>query len=230
MSDATQTAADSTTLLGGDATGAQGTAETTTTASTTTATTTEGSTTQTATTGPTAEEKAAAEAKAAADAKAKDDAKPEGAPEKYSDFTLPEGLKLDEAVMGEFQTLARELNLPQAAAQKLVDLGARMQTGNAEQLQATIEAQGEAWGAQAKADKEFGGDKFDQNLAVAKKALDQFATPELKTLLVQSKLGNHPEVLRVFYRMGQQISEDGFVPGRAGASGDPARTMFPNMN
>jgi hypothetical protein len=172
--------------------------------------------------------------KPAADAKPEDkkpeDDKPTGAPEKYEDFKLPEGMQADTPVMGEFATLAKELNLPQEAAQKLVDLAGKMQAGNVEQIQAHIEAQGEAWGNEARADKEFGGDKFDENLAVAKRALDQFGTPELKSLLVASKMGNHPEVLRFFYRAGQAISQDGFVPGRHGApAGDAASVMYPSM-
>lgn len=170
-------------------------------------------------------------AKPADDGKPKDGEKPAGAPEKYEDFKLPEGMQPDTALMGEFGDLARELNLPQETAQKLVDMAGKMQQGNVEHLQAQLTAQGEQWAADAKADKEFGGDKFAENIAVANRALEQFGTPDLKALLVQSKLGNHPEVLRAFYRVGQAISQDGFVPGRAGG-GKPndARSMYANSN
>lgn len=159
------------------------------------------------------------------------DGKPQGAPEKYADFKLPEGVKLDEPTMGKFSELAKKHGLSQEAAQEFVTLGAQMQAGNAQALQAAIDAQGETWAGEAKADKEYGGDKFDENLAVAKGALDKFGTPQLKALLVQSKLGNHPEVLRTFFRIGKAISEDGFVPGRTGtAGGSIAQRMYPNMN
>jgi hypothetical protein len=234
MSDATTaTASTDTTLLGGEGATTSGAA---TTAATTEAggKTTEGqSTTTTEGKDTTADGKPADGAKAEGkegDGKKPEDDKPTGAPEKYEDFKLPEGMQADTPVMGEFATLAKELNLPQEAAQKLVDLAGKMQAGNVEQIQAHIEAQGEAWGNEARADKEFGGDKFDENLAVAKRALDQFGTPELKSLLVASKMGNHPEVLRFFYRAGQAISQDGFVPGRHGApAGDAASVMYPSM-
>jgi hypothetical protein len=167
--------------------------------------------------------------KPAADAKPGDkkpDDKPAGAPEKYEDFKLPEGAKADPAVMGEFAVMAKELNLSQDQAQKLVDLNAKLQAGNVEHLKAAVEEQGQKWAEDAKADKEFGGDKFDENLAVAKRALDEFGSPELKTLLVQSKLGNHPEVLRFFFRAGQAISQDGFVPGRRGAATPSAQSFY----
>lgn len=219
MSDATTTAAATTdtTLIGGDG------AVTTTAAAATTAATTEGTTTTAATTTaePTAEEKAAAD-QAAADKAAADAAKA-GAPEKYEDFTLPEGMTAS-PVLTEFATLAKELNLPQEAAQKVVDLAGRMQAENVTAVQAQIDAQAEKWGEDSKADKEFGGEAFDENLAIAKTALDKFGTPELKSLLNQSKLGNHPEVLRFFVRAGKAISQDGFIPGRQG--GVSAKSFF----
>lgn len=179
-------------------------------------------------------------AKAAADKEAADKAaaaeaaktKPAGAPEAYEAFTLPEGIKLDEPVMGEFQTLAKELNLPQEAAQKLVDLAGKMQLGTVEQIQATVERQSQEWAEASKADKEFGGDTFDANLALAKSALDKFGSPELKTMLSETKLGNHPEVLRFMVRAGKAISQDGFVPGGSGAASKDARSFYSasNMN
>lgn len=165
--------------------------------------------------------------------KPKEGDKPAGAPEAY-EFKAPEGAELNPETVSEFSALAKELNLPQAEAQKVLDFGMKVQQDTIAQVQArmteSVEAQGEAWGNESKADKEFGGDKFDENLAVAQKALDQFGSPELKTMLVQSKLGNHPEVLRAFVRIGQAISQDGFVPGRAGGGGKTAQSMYANSN
>ena len=46
--------------------------------------------------------------------------KPEGAPEKY-EIKLAEGHTLDASVQSQFEAVARELNLPNAAAQKLIE-------------------------------------------------------------------------------------------------------------
>lgn len=138
-------------------------------------------------------------------------AKVEGAPEAYADFTLPEGVQADEATLTGFKTLFKELNLPQDAAQKLVTAQAQNQL---ESAQKTITG----WKDAARADKEFGGDKFDENMAVAKSALEKFGTPELNTWLDKTGLGFNPELIRAFYRAGKAISQDGFVPGRSGAA------------
>ena len=157
-----------------------------------------------------------------------DEGKPEGAPEKY-EFASPEGVQLDPKSVEVFSEVAKELNLSQEAAQKVIDkVGPAMAARQAEAL-----AQARAdWTEGAKSDKEYGGDKLPENLAVAKKALDQFGTPELRTLLNESGLGNHPEVIRVFYRAGKAISEDEFVPGGAGrptGSKDYATSLYPNQ-
>lgn len=148
------------------------------------------------------------------EAKKAPDKPPTPAPEKYEPFTVHESMDADTPVMGEFAKLAKESNLSQEVAQKFVDLASKMQTGNTEAMQEAIETQAEQWAEESKGDKEFGGDAFAENLSLAKSALDQFGTPELKALLNQSKLGNHPEVLRFMVRAGKAISQDGFVPGR----------------
>lgn len=152
--------------------------------------------------------------------------KPQGAPESY-EFKAPEGSTLDDAVIGQFSEVAKELNLTQDAAQKILDkMAPAMAARQAEQ----VEAVRAGWADEARVDKEFGGDKLNENLGTAKRALDQFGTPELRTLLKETGMGNHPEVIRFMYRAGKAISEDGFVPGgRQGAPTDPAKRMFPNM-
>src|SRR6266403_5217690 len=44
-----------------------------------------------------------------------------GAPETYTDFTLPEGVKLEGETLKSAQELFKALNLPQDGAQRLVD-------------------------------------------------------------------------------------------------------------
>lgn len=152
--------------------------------------------------------------------------KPEGAPEKY-EFTNPEGVEFDSEVLAPYTEVAKELGLSQEAAQKILDkMGPTIQA----RQQAAIEATHGEWKNQTTTDKEIGGDKLAENLAVAKKALDTFGTPELRDLLVQTGLGNHPEIIRAFFRAGKQISEDSVVMGgNKTAPRDPAEILFPTM-
>lgn len=147
--------------------------------------------------------------KAYEDAKTKDTAAAaEGAPKdgKY-EFKAPEGVQLDADLTKEFTGLAVELNLSQAKAQKVVDLGAKMSASFQAKLVSNIETQVTQWGEQAKTDKEIGGEKFAENLAIAKAGMKD-STPELRKLLKESGLGNHPEVIRHFYRLGKLAQQD----------------------
>ena len=157
-----------------------------------------------------------------------DQAKPAGAPEKY-EFKVPEGVTLDANAQTAFSEVAKELNLTQEAAQKVLDKMGPVIAGRHAEALTQAKAQ---WVESSKTDKEFGGEKLAENLAVAKKALDTFGTPELRTLLNESGLGNHPELIRAFFRAGKAISEDKFVPatgdGPKGAK-DPAKALYPNQ-
>ena len=151
-------------------------------------------------------------------------------PEQYADFAFEDGKALDAELADDIKATAKELGLTQSQAQKLADLALK-RTESAQSKQAEMLAQArDEWAGQAKADKEFGGDAIEANLATARKALDTFGTPELKALLNESGLGNHPEVIRFFYRSGKAISEDRVIRGgAAGQPTDPAKRMFPNQ-
>jgi len=147
------------------------------------------------------------------------------------DFTMPEGFTLDEELGGQFKEFAKAKNLTKEEAQGLLDLSLKAQEKQAEAYRTT---QAE-WVNQSKADKEFGGGQFDQNLAVANKALDAFGTPELKTLLRTTGFGNHPEVIRAFVNVGKAVGEDKLVMRGThtpqAVNPDPiAKRMYPNMN
>ena len=144
-----------------------------------------------------------------------DNQKAESAPEKY-EFKAPEGLDFDAELIANYSEIAKELNLSQDAAQKILD---KMSPVVEQRRLQQIEQVRTEWADASRNDKEFGGEKLPENLAVAKKALDQFGTPELRTLLNTSGLGNHPDVIRFMYRAGKAISEDRYVGGDIGRGG-----------
>jgi hypothetical protein len=159
-------------------------------------------------------------------AEAKPQVKPEGAPEAYA-FVAPEGKAYDPNILTAFEASAKEANLTQEAAQKLLDT---MSPKIAERQQEQVLAINKEWLETSKADKEYGGDALDVNLGIAKKALDKFGTPELAKLLGTTGLGNHPEIIRAFYRAGKAISEDTFVGGAApaGKTTNAAAILYDN--
>ncbi|ODH78012.1 peptidase [Salmonella enterica subsp. enterica serovar Enteritidis] len=107
---------------------------------------------------------------------------PPGAPEKYA-FTAPEGQELDTSALAQFEPVARELNLTQEQAQKLVDVYPKVLAGVQQQQAESWQKQTEDWAAAVKADKDIGGDKLASNLGAAQRAIDTFGTKELKEYL-----------------------------------------------
>lgn len=194
---------------------------------TSTATPTAGETTQTAAdTAVTSTEVTGANPEAKAEEQKGTEAKAD-TPVVY-DFKLPEGVELDAGAADKFKAVAAELKLPAEGAQKVIDLYAGLKQAESDAFKAQVEA----WGEQVKSDTEYGGAKLDENLAAARKAVDAFGSPELKSLLNSTGMGNHPEVVRMMVKIGQQISEDGLVRGKAEAAKprDPASVLYGSTN
>lgn len=147
-----------------------------------------------------------------------------GAPEKY-EFKAPEGTEYDPEILEAFTGAARKGGLTQDAAQKMID---EMAPALAARQVDQVKAIHKEWLDSSSSDKEFGGDKLQENLGVARKALDNFGTPELRTMLDETGLGNHPEVIRLLYRAGKAISEEKFVGGSARGTGaaNPASVLY----
>lgn len=157
-------------------------------------------------------------------------------PIEYEAFKLPEGVELDDTLLGEFTPLAKELKLTQEQAQKLIDLQAKSVQQMSEQMSERMESEHltrvKEWADKARADEEFGGARFAESINGAKSALKKFGTPELETLLNETGFGNHPEVIRVFHKISKLVSEDAVIAsGQGGAKPqDPAKLLYPNMN
>lgn len=169
----------------------------------------------------------------AADGKANkegDENKPDaglyGAPEAYADFTLPDGMTLDSEMLAEFAPVLKELNLSQESAQKVINFAPKLISQTVEGIKAQLAEEARGWHDAARGDKEIGGAKMVEHLAVANKAFAKFGTPELKAFLASRGLNAHPELIRAFYRAGKAISEDQYVPG--GATVSRAKPFYDN--
>ena len=153
------------------------------------------------------------------------------------ELKLPDGYAVDDAVLGEFRTLAKEAGLKGEHAQKLVDFHVKAQESVYARASESFEAQNKAWQEQAKADKEIGGREFESTLKNARLALGRFGTPELNAALEQSGLGNHPEVVRLLARVARATAEDSSAGKHSTAQATPAtsddaflRAMYPTMH
>lgn len=127
------------------------------------------------------------------------------------ELKLPDGVKVDDKVLGDFKAAATEAGLDSAKTQKFLDLYLATQKAQATAAEtaqrAAFETQQADWAKALEADKELGGAKLQETALYSRKAVQRFA-PELVPLLNDTGLGSHPDVIRVFNRIGRAISED----------------------
>jgi hypothetical protein len=137
----------------------------------------------------------------------------EDAPTKETEFelevTADSGLKAEDV---EFvKKFAKENNLTKEAAQKiLADKAKAISDFKAGQTQ-ELEKRKVEWLDLSKSDKEVGGEAFNQSVTLANRAIEEFAPPELRKVLDESGLGNHPMLIKTFARIGKKMSNDSLV-------------------
>lgn len=143
-------------------------------------------------------------------------------------FEPLEGVQFDTPHLEKFTALAKEHKLPANVAQDIVKLASEMELARVAEHTETVKG----WLGAVKADKELGGDKLPESLAVAKKTfglLPKEQAAELKGLLNATGLEAHPAFFRLFHAVGKALSEDSFTPaGKAPAVvGDAASRLYP---
>jgi len=160
-----------------------------------------------------------------------------GAPEEYV-FTPPDGVEIDEEQIEAFGEYAHGLGLSQDQFQKLIDFEIERSQKAQSQMADAYTERVSSWAEATKADKELGGEALNEHLGLAKRAMDAFASPELAKLIDTPSaenpdglgLGNHPEVIRLFYRVGKAISESDLVTGDSKVEGPASlQKMYPTM-
>lgn len=168
--------------------------------------------------------------KKAEEAAAKKEAKPEGAPEKYEAFKLPEGVVLDETHVTAFTDIAKKNNLSQAAAQEMLDLAIKKSKDDAVAFDESWKKARLAWRNEIKSDKEIGGAKLQETYEYCQRALDKFGSPRLREEVLETGFGDHPELVRLLDKVGRALGEDKIIEGKSTpAAQSLAEVMYPNQ-
>ena len=149
-------------------------------------------------------------------------------PEKY-EIKAPEGMTIDQTAVDAMSPLFKELKLTSVQAQKLVDTYAPIVKSQAEaQQKAAIDLwKKETEGWKQESLKALGSDA-KKELGFAAKVINKVGTKykmedgkegnKLRDVLEETRVGNHPEITRLFIQLGKLISEDSFVEPNKTAS------------
>lgn len=177
------------------------------------------------------------EAKPAEDPKPVEEAKP--AEDKatlpaFEKFTTPEGISLNEKVLGEFTSMLGSFESVSKAehaevqkfGQALVDYHtSRLNDAIADltkQYEASWKKQTEDWRTQFESDPEIGGNRKDSTVKAAEDFIrthggSEDQQKELRALLRKTGLGNHPAIIRSYANAGlsKMLTEGSPVPAQA---------------
>jgi len=124
------------------------------------------------------------------------------------DLQVPEGMTPDQELLTQFKGMAHELKLSNDQAQKLVEFEA-----------ARVKAQNESLGQQLnewnEQIKQEWGNKYDENLAAGKRALEAYdKNGEVSHLLFQTGMGSNPAVCNFLVAIGKDLGEGGSPQGK----------------
>jgi len=170
--------------------------------------------------------------------------KPEssGAPESYTDFSVPEGHTLDAAAVEAATPIFRELGLSQDQAQRLVNFYSKQIGKINSENEGFMETMRTQWREELKADKEIGG-KLDQVKVEIGRALDRLpptVRDNFKAAMDMTGAGDHPALIKAVYEFSKLIGEGSHVSGsgpsadgqsKTGIASRPsaAQSMYPNL-
>ena len=175
--------------------------------------------------------------------------KPEAgkAPEKYEDYKLPEGFKLDADTKTKADALFKGLGLDQAGAQSLVDFYGEQLKAVATAPVDAYKAVTDGWAKESMDHPDLRGKLGpgqEVNVRIAK-ALDSLGDPKLasdfKQLMDLTGAGNNQAFIRVIDKFAQKVTEGTHVAGNGpsktgqSASGTEAKptaaaAMWPNLS
>jgi len=134
----------------------------------------------------------------------------------------PEGYDFgeDEGQLDFYREATHKVGLSNSQAQSMLKLYAAVES---EQNKQSQKANADfAVNSQIDLKREWAVD-YDKKMDYAQRAFGQFASPDFKTLMDTTGLGNHPELLKFMSKIGQMFGEDQLVIG----SGIGGQAMSP---
>lgn len=162
-------------------------------------------------------------------------------PEAYADFTLPEGVTLDDldqGAMPEVHALFKDLGLSQEKADmafsRLLQIQQAM-AGTPEQQQQQMEQNiielNANYAQQCRELPDIGGANFEASLEQASKVMATFGDPDVRMLLTYTGVGSHPAFFKFIHSISTRLSPDTFVNGgeQAQPNQRPADVLFGNL-
>lgn len=140
-----------------------------------------------------------------------------GKPDKYdySKFTSIEGFDWDDELMNKFSPIAQKLNLSQESLELLLELALEMVQKQKDAYEKDIQlkyqediANYSQLFAQDSELPRVNSVQIRQYMELANSAYSDFTTPKLKEIFEKTGLVYHPELIKMFHKLGVLSQED----------------------
>ena len=129
----------------------------------------------------------------------------------YDSLDVPEDTPLQKEEVERILKQSKEEGLSKDDAQKRLEEADTLVKGYALRSQQALEQAADQWIQDTKNDKEIGGERYKESVELARRTAHKFGTPEFLDSLNKTGFGNHPEVIRVFARIGRQMQDDKLI-------------------
>lgn len=127
------------------------------------------------------------------------------------ELELPEGSSLSKEHLEELKSFAKDNEISMELAKKLLDREEDLLDSYKEAQEKMHEQIIDTWKEQSLKDPEIGGDNLKQNLENCKRVIEKFGSEEFKKQLSETGYGNHPEVVRIFSKIGKLLQDDTLI-------------------
>lgn len=128
-------------------------------------------------------------------------------PEKY-ELKLPKESKLSAEQVEKIEAFAKARGFSNKEAQEYLNHQDELLSNFVDTQKTQLDEYNEQWKSAVKSDKELGGEKYDSSVKLANQAMTKFASKELIEHMVETRLASHPEVVRMFKRIGEAMAPD----------------------
>jgi hypothetical protein len=120
------------------------------------------------------------------------------------DLKLPEGSLLSSDVIAKVESLAKEKGMTPDQAQALLEHESAVLAEHHAGIEKEFQETTKKWVDEV---------KFKENVALAHAALKQFGSEKFNQELERTGFGNHPELVRIFARIGRQLQAQPMARG-----------------
>lgn len=153
----------------------------------------------------------------------------------YSSVELPENYCYNEELLNEFNELAGKYNLSQKSANELMSVAVKLTKLMNDNYSKTMAEQNREkinnYKQLLNVDSEIGGSNLSRTMNTANLAYSEFANADVQSLLTETGLNCHPQIVKMFYNIGKRMQNDSVLGINSGAVLKENREdiLFPTM-